>query len=322
MQQTAALSISSAGRRRIAIGDPIFAGLAFAAGLVVLLLLGSIILSLFFGALPAFRAFGFGFLTSATWDPVHQVFGAAVSVYGTLLTSVLALAFAVPLAFGIAFFLTELAPNWMRRPVGTAVELLAAVPSIIYGMWGFFIIVPIMSQYVEPTLIDTFDGIPVLQDLFAGPPFGTGLLTAALILAVMIIPFISATMRDVFDTVPSVFKEFGLRRGLHHLGSDALDRAAVYTRVRGGRHHAGTWPCAWRDNGGDIRHRQRRSHLQQRVWFRQHDCLDRRARISGKPGRQPETCLAAGTRVHPVRHLIHRSGDLALPATATTEGIR
>jgi phosphate transport system permease protein len=207
VQQTAALSISSAGRRRIAIGDPIFAGLAFAAGLVVLLLLGSIILSLFFGALPAFRAFGFGFLTSATWDPVHQVFGAAVSVYGTLLTSVLALAFAVPLAFGIAFFLTELAPNWMRRPVGTAVELLAAVPSIIYGMWGFFIIVPIMSQYVEPTLIDTFDGIPVLQDLFAGPPFGTGLLTAALILAVMIIPFISATMRDVFDTVPSVFKE-------------------------------------------------------------------------------------------------------------------
>jgi phosphate transport system permease protein len=120
---------------------------------------------------------------------------------------VLALILAVPLAFGIAFFLTELAPDWMRRPVGIAVELLAAVPSIIYGMWGFFIIVPIMSQYVEPTLIDTFDGIPVLEDLFAGPPFGTGLATAALILAVMIIPFISATMRDVFDTVPAVYKE-------------------------------------------------------------------------------------------------------------------
>jgi len=199
--------MSSAGRRRVGIGDPIFAGLAFAAGFFVLLLLGSIILSLFFGGMPAFRAFGFGFLTSAEWDPVHQMFGAAVSVYGTLLTSVLALIFAVPLAFGIAFFLTELAPSWMRRPVGTAVELLAAVPSIIYGRWGFFIIVPIMSQYVEPTLIDTFDGIPVLQDLFAGPPFGTGLFTAALILAVMIIPFISATMRDVFDTVPAVFKE-------------------------------------------------------------------------------------------------------------------
>jgi phosphate transport system permease protein len=199
--------MSSAGRRRTGIGDPIFAGLAFAAGFFVLLLLGSIILSLFFGGMPAFRAFGLSFLTSATWDPVHHVFGAAVSVYGTLLTSVLALIFAVPLAFGIAFFLTELAPDWMRRPVGTAVELLAAVPSIIYGMWGFFIIVPIMSQYIEPTLIDTFDGIPVLQDLFAGPPFGTGLFTAALILAVMVIPFISATMRDVFDTVPAVFKE-------------------------------------------------------------------------------------------------------------------
>lgn len=199
--------MSRAGRRRIGIGDPIFAGLAFAAGLFVLLLLGSIILSLFFGGMPAFRAFGLSFLTSATWDPVHHVFGAAVSVYGTLLTSVLALIFAVPIAFGIAFFLTELAPDWMRRPVGTAVELLAAVPSIIYGMWGFFIIVPIMSQYIEPTLIDTFDGIPVLQDLFAGPPFGTGLFTAAMILAVMVIPFISATMRDVFDTVPAVYKE-------------------------------------------------------------------------------------------------------------------
>ncbi len=138
---------------------------------------------------------------------MHQVFGAAVSVYGTVLTSVVALIFAVPLAFGIAFYLTELAPAWLRRPVGTAIELLAAVPSIIYGMWGFFVIVPIMSQYIEPPLINTFDGIPVLQDLFAGPPFGTGIFTAALVLAVMVIPFIAATMRDVFETVPPVFKE-------------------------------------------------------------------------------------------------------------------
>ena len=207
MQQAATLPIGHLSRRRISIGDPIFAAVASAAGLFVLVLLGSIIVSLFIGGLPAFRQFGPGFLTSTSWDPVRQVFGAAVSVYGTLLTSMLALLLAVPLAFGIAFFLTELAPGWMRRPVGTAVELLAAVPSIIYGMWGFFIIVPIMSQYVEPTLIDTFDGIPVLEDLFAGPPFGTGLFTAALILAVMIIPFISATMRDVFDTVPAVYKE-------------------------------------------------------------------------------------------------------------------
>jgi phosphate transport system permease protein len=173
----------------------------------VLVLLGSIILSLFIGGLPAFRQFGAGFLTSAEWDPVRQVFGAAVSVYGTLITSVLALIMAVPLAFGIAFYLTELAPKWLRRPVGTAVELLAAVPSIIYGMWGFFIIVPLMSQYIQPFVIDLFDGIPVLEDLFAGPPFGTGLFTAALVLAVMIIPFIAATMRDVFETVPAVYKE-------------------------------------------------------------------------------------------------------------------
>jgi phosphate transport system permease protein len=207
LQQAVALSSPRASRRTTSIGDPIFAGLARASGVLVLLLLGSLILSLFIGGLPAFRQFGFGFLFSTTWDPVHQVFGAAVSVYGTVLTSVVALIFAVPLAFGIAFYLTELAPAWLRRPVGTAIELLAAVPSIIYGMWGFFVIVPIMSQYIEPPLINTFDGIPVLQDLFAGPPFGTGIFTAALVLAVMVIPFIAATMRDVFETVPPVFKE-------------------------------------------------------------------------------------------------------------------
>jgi phosphate transport system permease protein len=173
----------------------------------VLAVLGSLILSLLIGGLPALRTFGLGFLVSAAWDPVHKVFGAAVSVYGTLLTAVLALLFAVPIAFGIAFYLTELAPAWLRRPVGIAIELLAAIPSIIYGMWGFFVIVPLMAQYVEPTLIDAFDGIPVLQDLFAGPPFGTGVFTAALVLTVMVIPFIAATMRDLFETVPAVFKE-------------------------------------------------------------------------------------------------------------------
>jgi phosphate transport system permease protein len=172
-----------------------------------LILLGSLILSLLIGGLPALRQFGVGFLTSADWDPVQQVFGAAVSVYGTLITSVVALILAVPLAFGIAYYLTELAPTWLRRPVGAAVELLAAVPSIIYGMWGFFVVVPLMSQYVQPLVIDALDGIPLLQDLFAGPPFGTGLFTAALILAVMVIPFIAATMRDVFETVPAVYKE-------------------------------------------------------------------------------------------------------------------
>ena len=207
MQQAIAVPASAEGKRSSGFGDKLFEALARTSGVMVLLLLGSLILSLFIGGLPAFRQFGFDFLFSAAWDPVHQIFGAGVSVYGTLLTSVLALILATPLAFGIAFFLTELAPSWLRRPIGTAIELLAAVPSIIYGMWGFFVIVPLMSQYIEPPLIETFDGIPVLQDMFSGPPFGTGIFTAALILAVMVIPFIAATMRDVFETVPPVFKE-------------------------------------------------------------------------------------------------------------------
>ena len=188
-------------------GDRIFAGIATASGLLVLVLLGAIIVTLFLGGLKAFRAFGPGFLTDADWDPVQDIYGAAVPVYGTLVTAVVALIVAVPLAFGIAFFLTEMAPQWMRKPVGTAIELLAAVPSIIFGMWGFFVIVPIMAEYIQPWAIDTLGDIPFVGVLFSGAPFGTGILTAALILAVMIIPFIAATMRDVFLTVPPMFKE-------------------------------------------------------------------------------------------------------------------
>ena len=188
-------------------GDAIFSFFATAAGVLVLVLLGAIIVSLFIGGLPSFLKFGARFLFSVDWDPVQNVYGAAVPVYGTIITAVLALILAVPLAFGIAFYLTELAPVWFRRPVGTAIELLAAVPSIIYGMWGFFVVVPFMATYVEPHFIDTFENVPVLNALFQGPPFGTGIATAAVILAVMIIPFIAATMRDVFLTVPPVYKE-------------------------------------------------------------------------------------------------------------------
>ena len=189
------------------LGDTIFAGFARAAGLLVLLLLGAIIVVLFIGGLQAFRTFGASFLTSTDWDPVQDQYGALVPVYGTIATAVLALILSVPLAFGIAFFLTEMAPQWMRRPVGTAIELLAAVPSIIFGMWGFFVIVPIMAETVQPWAIDTLGDIPGIGMLFSGAPFGTGILTAAIILAVMIIPFIAATMRDVFLTVPPMFKE-------------------------------------------------------------------------------------------------------------------
>jgi phosphate transport system permease protein len=199
--------MSSPRAPRRAMGDILFAAAARASGGLVLLLLGGIILSLFIGGIGAFRQFGIGFVTSGIWNPVTQKFGGLVPIYGTLITSALALVLAVPLAFGIAFYLTELAPAWQRRPVGTAIELLAAVPSIIYGMWGFFVIVPIMSSFIQPAVIGAADGIPVLQDVFAGPPFGTGILTAALILAVMVIPFVAATMRDVFLTVPAVYKE-------------------------------------------------------------------------------------------------------------------
>jgi len=194
-------------RRGGAAGDAVFEWMCRLAGVFVLILLGAIIVELFLGALPAFRQFGLAFVWTELWDPVAEQYGALVPVYGTIVTSVLALILAIPVAFGIAFFLTELAPDWLRRPVGTAVELLAAVPSIIYGMWGFFVIVPIMAQYVMPPLIDTLGELPLVGFLFAGPPFGTGIFTAALILAIMIIPFVAATMRDVFATVPPVYKE-------------------------------------------------------------------------------------------------------------------
>jgi phosphate transport system permease protein len=189
------------------LGDIVFAAAARLSGWFVLLLLGAIIVVLFLGGLQAFHTFGPAFLITDDWDPVQDIYGAAVPIFGTVVTAILALALAVPLAFGIAFYLTELAPVWLRGPISTAVELLAAVPSIIYGMWGFFVIVPIMAQYIEPALIDSLGDLPIIGFLFQGAPFGTGILTAALILAVMVIPFIAATMRDVFETVPPVFKE-------------------------------------------------------------------------------------------------------------------
>jgi phosphate transport system permease protein len=192
---------------RASVGDAVFAGLARAAGVLVLLLLGAIIVVLFVGGLKAFEAFGLGFAWNADWDPVQDIYGAAVPVYGTIVTSILALLLSVPLAFGIAFYLTEMAPQWVRRPVGTAIELLAAIPSIIYGMWGFFVIVPFMANNVQPWATDNLGELPGIGFLFQGASFGTGILTAALILAIMIIPFIAATMRDVFLTVPPMFKE-------------------------------------------------------------------------------------------------------------------
>jgi phosphate transport system permease protein len=159
------------------------------------------------GGREAFGAFGLGFLSSQAWNPVTGQFGALAPVFGTLVTSFIGLAVAVPLAFGVAFCLTEMAPRWLSGPLGTAVELLAAVPSIIFGMWGFFVIVPLMARHIQPLLRHSLGQLPIGHALFSGPPFGTGLLTAGLILAVMITPFIAAVMRDVFNSMPAVLKE-------------------------------------------------------------------------------------------------------------------
>jgi phosphate transport system permease protein len=170
------------------------------AGLVLLSLVG-ILASLVHEASPALREFGFGFLVGTTWSPTDDEYGAVIAIYGTLVTSAIALLFAVPISFGIALFLTEICPMWLRRPLGTAVELLAGVPSIIYGIWGLFILAPLFQQYLQPLLVAT--GLP----LFAGPPLGIGIFTAGMVLALMVIPFTASVMRDVFETVPPVLKE-------------------------------------------------------------------------------------------------------------------
>jgi phosphate transport system permease protein len=174
--------------------------------LLVLILLAGIIVSLLAGSLPALRAFGPGFVTSPQWNPVTEQFGALVPIVGTLVTSFIALLIGIPVSFGIALFLTELSPIWMRRPLGTAIELLAAIPSIIYGMWGLFFFAPAFAE-LQPWLTATLGAIPLVGILFQGPPMGIGVLTAGIILAIMVIPFIAAVMRDVFDVVPPVLKE-------------------------------------------------------------------------------------------------------------------
>jgi phosphate transport system permease protein len=177
----------------------------FATG--VLVLLAGIILSLVIAAWPSIERFGLGFLTSAEWNPPKERFGALVQAYGTLVTSFIALLIAVPVSFGIALFLTELSPRWLRRPLGTAIELLAAIPSIVYGMWGLLVFSPIFAAYVEPWLSATVGRLPLIGRLFSGPPIGIGLLCAGVILAIMIIPFISSVMRDVFELTPPMLKE-------------------------------------------------------------------------------------------------------------------
>jgi phosphate transport system permease protein len=193
--------------KRLEFGDRLFKLLCQSAALLVLVVLGGVFTSLIGGAWPAFSTFGLSFFVTESWNPVTDKFGAIAPIYGTVMTSLIAMLIAVPIGLGIAIFLTELCPKRLRQPIGTAIELLAGIPSIIYGIWGLFVFAPFMQAWVQTPLIATFENVPGLSTLFAGPPYGIGMLTASLILAIMVLPFITAISRDVFETVPPVLKE-------------------------------------------------------------------------------------------------------------------
>jgi phosphate transport system permease protein len=206
-ENIAALPTRDAALKRFGRRDARFRLLTLAAALLVVAIFLGIMVSLVTGALPALKAFGWGFLASSVWNPVTEKFGAFAAIYGTVVSAFLAMIIAVPLGIGIAIFLTELCPRALKRPIGIAIELLAGIPSIIYGIWGLFVFAPYFQVHVERGLIQVFGNIPYLQDLFAGPPYGIGMFTAALILSIMVLPFISAVTRDVFETVPHLLKE-------------------------------------------------------------------------------------------------------------------
>ncbi|MBR0346602.1 MAG: phosphate ABC transporter permease subunit PstC [Rudaea sp.] len=216
--------------RRDGFADRTFRRIVASAGIFVLITLAGVALTTLWGGREAFATFGFKVLVSSEWDTVGKQFGALAPVYGTLVTAAIALLIAVPISFGIALYLTEIAPNWLRTPVGSAIELLAGIPSIIYGMWGLFVFVPIMGRYVIPWLNDHVGNWPIIGALFRGPPLGLGMLTAGIVLAIMVIPFISSVMREVFLTVPTRLKE-----SAYALGSTtwevAWDIVLPYTRT-------------------------------------------------------------------------------------------
>ncbi len=197
----------AANERRNQIADFLFHNVTRAVAVLTLATLLGIIVSLLVSAWPSIEKFGIPFLWTTEWNPPAQRFGALIPIYGTLVTSLIALVIAVPVSFGIALFLTELSPLWLRRPLGTAIELLAAIPSIVYGMWGLLVFAPLFSKHVQPALAATVGKLPVVGALFSGPPLGVGLLAAGIILAIMIIPFIAAVMRDVFEVTPAMLKE-------------------------------------------------------------------------------------------------------------------
>ena len=205
--QSATANADTAPRLLDGAGDWVFRHIVAIAGWFVLITLALAAFSMYWGGREAFGEFGWGFLVSTDWDPVQEKFGAAVAIYGTVVTAAIAMLIAVPVSFGIALFLTEVAPAWIRQPLGAAIELLAGIPSIIYGMWGLFVLAPVLGNHVYPWLDATLGPWPVVGALFSGPPLGIGMLTAGIVLAIMVIPFISSVMREVFLTVPARLKE-------------------------------------------------------------------------------------------------------------------
>jgi len=222
--------VAATNSRRRAPGDFIFRYLTFLFALLVLVILGGVILALIDGALPALRAFGVSFLYTDVWNPVTEKFGALAPIYGTLVTSAIAMVIGIPVAFGVAMFITEICPIWLKRPLATMIELLAAIPSIIYGIWGLFVFAPFVQQYIQPAIIDSLGQIPGIGALFAGPPLGIGVLTAGFILAIMVLPFISSIMRDVFETVPAMLKESAYGLGATRT-EVVLQVVLPYTRI-------------------------------------------------------------------------------------------
>jgi phosphate transport system permease protein len=193
--------------------DKLFKGSSFLFAALVLIVLFGIMLMLLKEAWPTFAHFGFGFFISSDWDVVNNKYGALIPIIGTLVTSLIAVSIGVPVSFGIAIFITMMAPEWMKRPVGIAIELLAAVPSIIYGMWGLFFFAPWFANYIQPFMTDTLGEVPILGQFFQGPPIGVSIFTAGVVLAIMIIPFIASVMRDMFDIVPTTLKESAFAMG-------------------------------------------------------------------------------------------------------------
>jgi len=207
LKDAAVLDSFAAHGRRQRVQDQVFRYATIFFALLVLALLGGVILALIVGAWPALATFHVGFFVTEVWNPVTEKFGGLAPIYGTLVTSALAMLFGVPVSFGIAMFITELCPVWLKRPLGIAIELLAGIPSIIYGIWGLFVLAPFLQRTIQPFLIDTLGNLPVVGNLFAGPPYGIGVFTASIILGIMVLPFITSITRDVFETVPPMLKE-------------------------------------------------------------------------------------------------------------------